>query len=256
LSRKKKDISEWKAALNLRDLSEPFTALLWSYKKLDPSLQRCFLYCSLFPKGHRYRPDELVHLWEAEGFVGSCNSSRTLQEVGKDYFNDMVSGSFFQLVSKRHSNPYYVMHDILHDLAESLSREDCFRLEDDNVTEIPCTVRHLSVHVESMQKHKQIIYKLHHLRTIICIDPLMDDGSGLFYHMLRNQKKLRVLYLSFYNSSISPESIGELKYLRYLNLIRTLVSELPRSLCTLYHLQLLQLNSMVEKLPDKLLQFK
>ncbi|CAD6268644.1 unnamed protein product [Miscanthus lutarioriparius] len=249
---RKKDITEWKAAQNFRDLSEPFTVLLWSYEKLDPYLQRCFLYCSLFPKGHRYKPDELVHLWVAEGFVGSCNSSRkTLEDVGMDYVNDMVSGSFFQLVSERYDS-YYVMHDILHDLAESLSREDCFRLEDDNVTEIPCTVRHLSVHVESMQKHNQIIYKLHHLRTIICIDPLMDDASDLFYHMLRNQRKLRVLYLSFYNSSKLPESIGELKHLRYLNLIRTLVSELPRSLCTLYHLQLLWLNCMVASLPKKL----
>nr|QJA10272.1 Rp1-D21-4 [Zea mays] len=245
---RKKDIAEWKAALKLGDLSDPFTSLLWSYEKLDPRLQRCFLYCSLFPKGHGYRPEELVHLWVAEGFVGSCNlSRRTLEEAGMDYFNDMVSGSFFQRYGR-----YYVMHDILHDFAESLSREDCFRLEDDNVTEIPCTVRHLSVHVQSMQKHKQIICKLYHLRTIICIDPLMDGPSDIFDGMLRNQRKLRVLSLSFYNSSKLPESIGELKHLRYLNLIRTLVSELPTSLCTLYHLQLLWLNHMVENLPDKL----
>ncbi|PWZ46376.1 putative disease resistance RPP13-like protein 1 [Zea mays] len=245
---RKKDIAEWKAALKIGDLSDPFTSLLWSYEKLDPRLQRCFLYCSLFPKGHRFEPDELVHLWVAEGFVGSCNlSRRTLEEAGMDYFNDMVSGSFFQW-----HGWYYVMHDILHDFAESLSREDCFRLEDDNVTEIPCTVRHLSVHVQSMQKHKQIICKLYHLRTIICIDPLMDGPSDIFDGMLRNQRKLRVLSLSFYSSSKLPESIGELKHLRYLNLIRTLVSELPTSLCTLYHLQLLWLNHMVDNLPDKL----
>ncbi|PWZ43726.1 putative disease resistance protein [Zea mays] len=250
---RKKDIAEWKAALKIGDLSDPFTSLLWSYEKLDPRLQRCFLYCSLFPKGHGYRPEELVHLWVAEGFVGSCNlSRRTLEEVGMDYFNDMVSVSFFQLVSQMYCDPYYVMHDILHNFAESLSREDCFRLEDDNVTEIPCTVRHLSVHVQSMQKHKQIICKLYHLRTIICIHPLMDGPSDIFDGMLRNQRKLRVLSLSFYNSSKLPESIGELKHLRYLNLIRTLVSELPTSLCTLYHLQLLWLNHMVENLPDKL----
>ncbi|XP_035819191.1 putative disease resistance protein RGA3 [Zea mays] len=250
---RKKDIAEWKAALKIGDLSDPFTSLLWSYEKLDPRLQRCFLYCSLFPKGHRYESNELVHLWVAEGFVGSCNlSRRTLEEVGMDYFNDMVSVSFFQLVFHIYCDSYYVMHDILHDFAESLSREDCFRLEDDNVTEIPCTVRHLSIHVHSMQKHKQIICKLHHLRTIICIDPLMDGPSDIFDGMLRNQRKLRVLSLSFYNSKNLPESIGELKHLRYLNLIRTLVSELPRSLCTLYHLQLLWLNHMVENLPDKL----
>jgi Leucine-rich repeat (LRR) protein len=80
----------------------------------------------------------------------------------------------------------------------------------------------------------------------------MDGPSDIFDGMLRNQRKLRVLSLSFYNSSKLPESIGELKHLRYLNLIRTLVSELPTSLCTLYHLQLLWLNHMVDNLPDKL----
>ncbi|CAD6268637.1 unnamed protein product [Miscanthus lutarioriparius] len=157
---RKKDITEWKAALKLNDLTEPFTALLWSYEKLDPHLQRCFLYCSLFPKGYSYKPDELVHLWVAEGLVDSCSlSRRAMEEVGRDYFTEM---------------------------------------------------------------------------------------------MLRNLKKMRVLYLSFYNSSKLPESVGELKHLRYLNLRRTLVSELPRSLCILHHLQLLHLNYMVKKLPDKL----
>ncbi|CAD6268565.1 unnamed protein product [Miscanthus lutarioriparius] len=250
---RKKDITEWKAALKLNDLTEPFTALLWSYEKLDPHLQRCFLYCSLFPKGYSYKPDELVHLWVAEGLVDSCSlSRRAMEEVGRDYFTEMVSGSFLQLGSKRHSDKYYIMHDILHDLAQTLSIEDCFRLEDDNVTEIPRTVRHLSVRVKSMQRHKEIIYKLRHLRTIICIDPLMDNASDIFDQMLRNLKKMRVLYLSFYNSSKLPESVGELKHLRYLNLRRTLVSELPRSLCIVHHLQLLQLNYMVKRLPDKL----
>ncbi|CAD6268639.1 unnamed protein product [Miscanthus lutarioriparius] len=246
---RKKDITEWKAALKLNDLSEPFTSLLWSYEKLDPRLQRCFLYCSLFPKGHRYRPDELVHLWVAEGFVDSCNMSRrTMEDVGRDYLNEMVSGSFFQSVSERYC---YVMHDILHDLAESLSREDCFRLEDDNMTEIPCTIRHLSVSVESMQRHNQIIYKLQHLHTVICIDPLMDNATVIFDQILQNLKKVRVLHLSFYNSSMLPESVGELKHLRYLDLTMTTISELPRSLCALYHLQLLRLNDSVGRLPDK-----
>jgi Leucine-rich repeat (LRR) protein len=80
----------------------------------------------------------------------------------------------------------------------------------------------------------------------------MDNASVIFYQMLWNLKKLRVLYLSFYNSSKLPESVGELKHLRYLDQSRTSVSELPRSLCTLHHLQLLWLNHMVEKFPDKL----
>lgn len=135
---------------------------------------------------------------------------------------------------------------------QSLSSEDCFRLEeDDQITKLPCTVRHLSIRVKSLIKHKQIISELRHLRTVICIDPLMDDVNDLFQQILQNMKKLRVLYLSCYNSSNLPESVGRLKHLRYLNLIKTLISELPKSLGILYHLQLLQLNHKIRSLPDE-----
>uniref|UniRef100_I1NS74 Rp1-like protein n=1 Tax=Oryza glaberrima TaxID=4538 RepID=I1NS74_ORYGL len=248
-----KVITLWRSALNIENLSEPMKALTWSYLKLDSRVQRCFLYCSLFPKGHKYKIDEMVDLWVAEGLVDSRNQGgKRIEDIGRDYFYEMVSGSFFQPVSEKYIGTWYIMHDLLHDLAESLTKEDCFRLEDDGVEEIPGTVRHLSVRVESMEYHKQKICKLRYLRTVICIDPLMDDGDDVFNQILKNLKKLRVLYLSFYNSSRLPECIGELKHLRYLNIIKTLISELPRSLCTLYHLQLLQLNKKVKCLPDKL----
>ncbi|VAH64778.1 unnamed protein product [Triticum turgidum subsp. durum] len=250
----KMNVPAWKDALTLKidNLSEPRTALLWSYQKLDPRLQRCFVYCSLFPKGHKYNIDELVHLLIAEGLVDPCNQKRRMVDVGKDYLDEMVSGSFLQPFSESSMDTCYIMHDLLHDLAESLSKDDCFRLEDDRVTEIPCTVRHLSVRVESMKQHQRSICRIHHLRTVICIDPLTDDVSDLFRQVLQNLKKLRVLYLCFYNSDKLPESVGELKHLRYLNLIRTSIAELPGSLCVLYHLQLLLLNHKVKSLPHKL----
>ncbi|KAM3400002.1 hypothetical protein ACQJBY_005096 [Aegilops geniculata] len=209
-------ISNWKEALTLKidNLNEPKTALLWSYQKLDPRLQRCFIYCSLFPKGHKYNIDELVHLLIAEGFVDPCQQNRRMVDVGKDYLNEIVSGSFLQPFSEKYKDKCYIMHDLLHDLAESLSKEDCFRLEDANVTDIPSTVRHLSVRVDSMKQHQHSICKLHHLRTIICIDPLTDDVADIFLQVLQHLKKLRVLYLCFYNSSKLPESVGELKHLR------------------------------------------
>ncbi|KAF7046655.1 hypothetical protein CFC21_055673 [Triticum aestivum] len=250
----KTSITAWNSALKIDNLSDPMSALLWSYEMLDPRLQRCFLYCSLFPKGHKYVIDELVHLWMVEGLIDSYNQNKRVEDIGRDCFKEMISVSFFQPVYKKYTwdTPRYVMHDLLHDLAESLSKEAYFRLEDDKVTEIPSIVRHLSVRVHSMTQHKQSICNLHHLRTIICIDPLMDDVSDLFNQILQDLKKLRVLHLSSYSSSKLPESVGELKHLRYLNIIRTLISKLPRSLCTLYHLQLLLVNDKVEILPGKL----
>ncbi|CAM0885460.1 unnamed protein product [Alopecurus aequalis] len=133
----KTDISVWKEALNINisNLSEPIKALLWSYEKLDTCLQRCFLYCSLFPKGHKYVIDELVHLWTAEGLVDPSNQNMRMEDVARDRFKEMISLSFFQPVYEKYDDTPYVMHDLLHDLAESLSKEDCFRLEDDKKKE-------------------------------------------------------------------------------------------------------------------------
>ncbi|KAM3206222.1 hypothetical protein ACQJBY_061723 [Aegilops geniculata] len=242
----------WKDALtiNIDKLSEPMRALLWSYEKLDPCLQRCFLYCSLFPKGYTYDIDDFNHLWMAEGLIDSCNQNKRVEDIGRDCFNELISVSFFQPLYEK-NNGTYVMHDLLHDLAESLSKEYYFRLEDDKVIEIPSTIRHLSVCVDSMKQHKQSICKLPQLRTIICVDPLTDDVSDLFTQILQNLKKLRVLCLSSYSSGKLPESVGELKQLRYLDISGTLITELPKSLCTLYHLQLLFLNAKVESFPEK-----
>uniref|UniRef100_A0A0D3HK32 Uncharacterized protein n=1 Tax=Oryza barthii TaxID=65489 RepID=A0A0D3HK32_9ORYZ len=244
-------VAAWEDALKSDNLGETRGALLWSYQNLDPNIQRCFMYCSLFPKGHLYEINELVHLWVAEGFVAdSSNQSRTLEDVGRAYFREMVSACFFQQVRTKFEN-IYNMHDIIHDLAETLSKGDCFRLED-SVTEIPHSVRHLSVYVDTLEHHKQSICRLIHLRTVICMEPVMDDVNKLFREVFCKTKKLRVLLLCFHNGNKLPQSIGELKHLRYLNIHKTSISELPGALCTLYHLQFLRIHGDVNNLPTKI----
>ncbi|KAJ4807385.1 Disease resistance protein RGA2 [Rhynchospora pubera] len=65
------DTEEWKRILNdnALDKSDIRDVLLRSYTHLPDYLQPCFAYCSLFPKDYYLKPDRLVHMWIAQGFV-------------------------------------------------------------------------------------------------------------------------------------------------------------------------------------------
>lgn len=75
-----------------------------SYMHLPPQLQRCFAYCSIFPKDYRYDVDKLVQIWIAQGLLlMSTHSGRKRPEdIGREYFDDLLSRSFFE----QHSSVY------------------------------------------------------------------------------------------------------------------------------------------------------
>ncbi|XP_072999780.1 putative disease resistance RPP13-like protein 1 isoform X2 [Typha latifolia] len=219
---KKLEPKFWRAALNRDNLRDAQQALLWSYQHLHAPLQRCFAFFSLFPKGTSYKAKEIVYLWMAEGFINSSKNSMRLEDIGMNYLDELVSGSFLQLKYKTYS-----MHDLFHDLAENISKEDYLRIEDDEVQEIPPTIRHLYVSDGSLLENNTSLNKLENLQTLIVKG---SDSSSAIDHLfaaIGKYRKLRVLDLSWTSINTLPKSIGDLKHLRYLDLSGTKVAELP-----------------------------
>ncbi|KAL2514564.1 putative disease resistance RPP13-like protein 1 [Forsythia ovata] len=66
---------------------------------------------------------ELVYLWMAEGFL-----KQSQEELGDDYFDELLTRSFFQKSSANTSR--FVMHDLINDLAICVSGYKCLRLDD------------------------------------------------------------------------------------------------------------------------------
>ncbi|XP_057742955.1 putative disease resistance protein RGA1 [Arachis stenosperma] len=81
------DAEEWKAILRsaiwefpMKD-SKIIPALLISYFHLPPYLKRCFVYCSLFPKDHKFEKNELFLLWMAEDLLRLPKRGESLEKV-------------------------------------------------------------------------------------------------------------------------------------------------------------------------------
>ncbi|KAL2979443.1 hypothetical protein AAZX31_13G173400 [Glycine max] len=284
LLHQKSSISEWEGILKseIWEFSEEDSsivpALALSYHHLPSHLKRCFAYCALFPKDYRFDKEGLIQLWMAENFLQCPQQSRSPEEVGEQYFNDLLSRSFFQQSSTidgfrtiKSITPF-VMHDLLNDLAKYVCRDICFRLEDDQAKNIPKTTRHFSVasdHVTCFDGFRTL-YNAERLRTFM---PLSEERSFRNYHPIYAIKRsrwyckmstrelfskfkfLRVLSLSGYCILTElPDSVGNLKYLHSLDLSYTDIEKLPESTCSLYNLQILKLNGCrhLEELPSNL----
>ncbi|KAJ9158620.1 hypothetical protein P3X46_024185 [Hevea brasiliensis] len=242
----------WEEVLNnnIWDLPNEKTnilpALRLSYLRLPSHLKQCFAYCAIFPKDYEFNQDELVLLWMAEGFINQSNKMKQMQDVGCEYFHDLLSRSFFQQSSSDKS--LYVMHDLMNDLAQSVTKETCFHLGDklDN-TNLCAKIRHssFSSHWHDTWQRFEGFHKVMGLRTFLAL-PIMKGLHGKSYisskvlqDLVPKLKCLRVLSLSGYHIVELPNSIGALKHLRYLNVSYTAIKKLPESVTELFNLQTL-----------------
>nr|XP_008385062.2 putative disease resistance RPP13-like protein 1 [Malus domestica]XP_028954175.1 putative disease resistance RPP13-like protein 1 [Malus domestica]XP_028954176.1 putative disease resistance RPP13-like protein 1 [Malus domestica] len=249
LLRSESNVEEWENVLKsdiweLSDAKIDILPALWlSYQYLSPELKRCFAYCSTFPKDYLFDKSKLILLWMAEDLIQPQKKTR-LEDVGKKYFDDLISRSFFQYSS---SNDCFIMHDLMHDLATYVSGEFCIRLEDHNFSlDVVSKGRHFSYMQYSSNvdyERFDTIYEAKYLRTFILGNHFPSPKVRL--DLLLVLHCLRVLKLRGHDITELPDSISNLKHLRYLDLWFTPIQKLPDTVCSLYNLQTLLLSNCI-----------
>ncbi|KAE8776448.1 putative disease resistance RPP13-like protein 1 [Hordeum vulgare] len=235
------------------------------------NVRRCFAYCSIFPRRRQLEQHELVKLWAAEGFARSSDEGKDSEDVCQGYFDELVSASFLQPEVKMDADEMdtYKVHDLLLDLADKVAGSDCFRIENQRKwsgdswimegceKEVPPDVRHVFAQTYDSELIIEKICKLDNLRTLI-IDsvqwrkPVEEKVLKSLFVRLR---KLRVLIIPSDQGMLSvPDSIGQLRHLRYLAFMARHGSEsrlvLPGTLTKLYHMQVLDFGNISDLVFD------
>jgi len=252
---KKSSLVEWESILasEIWDLSEEesniIPALMLSYHHLPSHLKRCFSYCALFPKNYVFQKEELILLWMAENFLQCSQQSMTMEAVGEQYFKDLFSSSFFQ--RSRENEMHFIMHDLLNDLAKYVSGDFCFTFNDEESNHILKMTRHFSFlgNRNTSPKLIETLYNAKGLRTFLPLNILpfdvrwnMSISSTSIQELFSKFMFFRVILLpNCFQLEELPDTIGNLKHLRFLDLSSTCIKELPDSICSLSNLQILKL---------------
>ncbi|MCD9561330.1 hypothetical protein HAX54_020387 [Datura stramonium] len=213
----------------------------------SPHLKKCFAYFAMFPKDFKFKKDQLIQLWMAEGFLHPCQETTMMEDVGNKFFQILLRNSLLQDVDlDEHNNiTHCKMHDLVHDLAGEILKDKLFDPKGDggeNFSE----VRYFGWDSPSDQ-----------------IDQINEPGRlcTLFWRrnyisedMLLSFKFLRVLNLSRSGIKELSASIGKLIYLRYIDLSYINIKALPNSICKLYNLQTFRANNCfsLNVLPDEM----
>ncbi|XP_074556849.1 putative disease resistance protein RGA1 [Curcuma longa] len=257
------DANHWSTIMNseIWQIPEyrPLPVLQISYRYLPATLKQCFAFCSLFPKDYWHTEEKLIRIWNAEGFIVP-QVNRRMEDVGKSYFQELVNRSFFQrLPHKSHKaaqKKFYVIHDLVHDLAQQVSiRESCrLSLEVPYLQDVCQTHRHLSVFGE-FAKPERLMDSVVNERLRTLIFSRMKEpwfGTRLSANQLFNRLKcIRVLILHDCGMIELPRTISHLIHLRYLDISDNFgIQQLPESLSYLHNLQYFDLsNCQVQTFP-------
>ncbi|GKU91112.1 hypothetical protein SLEP1_g5029 [Rubroshorea leprosula] len=218
-------------------------ALRLSYHYLPSCLKPCFVNCALFPKDHEFEKNQLVLLWVASGVL-----QQQSVEVGHQYFDELVSRAFLQRSSGNESQ--FVMHDLIHDLAQFVAGESCFSLEHKFEVDTKSKVNYEKVrHLSCIRGSYDTSKKFEVLNVMKCLRTFIPVGSRrecrisnvVVHDWLPKLRCLRALSLECYNIKKLPDSIGDLMHLKYLNLSKTPIASLPESVGFLLQLQTLLL---------------
>nr|XP_023892159.1 putative disease resistance protein RGA3 [Quercus suber] len=241
--------------MNVTQIKDGFLPVLkLSYDHLPSYLKCCFAYCSLFFKDYWIRKVELIPLWIAQGFIQSSEGNQQLEDIANEYLMELHWRSFLQVKHTSAStdeDTWFEMHDLVHDLALSISRIEC-TLVDSNAKNVNEKSRHLSCTFKNdsfFEENLNSLVKAKKTRSFLL------TSYGWNHHLVEESalktlistfRYLRALDLHCLKIKTLPNIIGKLMHLKYLDLSYNDIEILPNSITRLVNLHTLKLKCCKE----------
>lgn len=175
-------------------------------------------------------------MWMAHGLI-QPQPGRQIEDTGNQYLIYLAQRSLLQSFGSE-----YKMHSLVHSLVMAVTADEslCLSGTDKSSNQHKnekVSIRHIALISDNM-KMAEIL--LNNLRTLLFIRTTRTNFE--YGSLFMKLKCVRVLCLGDKRLRHLPESIGNLKQLRYLDLSHTVVSTVPDELCSLYNLQTLKLS--------------
>lgn len=254
---------DWVAERELWELKQEkydiLPVLRLSYLYLPSHLRSCFLFCSMYPKGHRFDKGTLINTWIAAGLIESCKGSK-LESDGHQYFAELLHRSLLHIDASSPTSPMYVIHELMHDMAKLVSENECFVVKGEkDLQKIPEDVRHLSIIGGNglNETNLRVLCKYKKLRSIVCHDldsEIITPAAKCWFEVLT---KIRMLGFLSCKLNYLPETIGNLKLLQYLNIGECTFEELPPSFWQLQSLRIVDAQKCnIQHIPEEFNQLR
>ncbi|KAF3952751.1 hypothetical protein CMV_021721 [Castanea mollissima] len=265
LMQNKRSREQWNKILDshlweLEDIEKGLLApLLLSYYELPSTMRRCFSYCAVFPKDYLFSRDQLVLQWMAQGYIES-KAKMELEDIAEEYFETLAMRSLFQDFEKDEDSDGRIigckLHDIVHDFAQFMIKNESFEIDGDKKLEIDCqSVRHLHLKISKEMQCLESIDRAKNLRTLYLLSHEKDyEFEMLLLNSFQHFRCLRTLILDCQIVKL-PDAVENLIYLRYFQMSGNVnIEELPETFCNLCNLQTLNIEDAnhFKKLPQEM----
>ncbi|XP_006663295.1 disease resistance protein RGA2-like [Oryza brachyantha] len=262
-----KGVDEWESVRDSNILNEPtsddvsspyhvLASLKLSYVRMKPCLKMCFGYCAIFPKGQKMVKDDLILQWISLDFI-EPSKVYSPRQIGEIYVTELLGMSFLQHYSKSSSSvtahegnvTLLTMHDLVHDLARSVMVDEILvSSEQDKNGKSSYRYALLNDSSKPLKSFTKFPAKIRALRFVDCAKSVLHDGA------FSGAKYLRVLDLSECSVQKLPDSVGDLRQLRYLSAPGIQDTMIPGCITKLPKLIYLNLSgsSMLFSLPESI----